>query len=78
MVPAPEPVSAKIAELLRRSPACRGRAEQDEGPFHRDNEPVRRESAEDRPGAPLTLGIRLAGHDDTRRRHGRVQHHLAR
>ena len=27
--------------------------------------PIRRDIAEDRPGAPLVLGIRLAGHDDT-------------
>ena len=61
----PEPVSTEIARLLRRSRACRGWAEQDQGPFHRDDEPVRRDIAEDRPGEPLTLGVRLAWPDDT-------------
>lgn len=61
----PEPVSAEIAELLHISPACRAWAEQDQGPFHRDDEPVRRDLAEDREGAPLALGIRLAGPDGT-------------
>jgi protocatechuate 3,4-dioxygenase beta subunit len=60
MLPEPEPVSAEIAELLQLSPACRGWAEQDEGPFHRDDEAVRRDIAEGRPGALLTLGVRLA------------------
>jgi protocatechuate 3,4-dioxygenase beta subunit len=63
--PEPEPVSAEIAQLLELSPACRAWAEQDQGPFHRDDEPIRRDIAEDRPGAPLTLGIRITGPDDT-------------
>jgi protocatechuate 3,4-dioxygenase beta subunit len=65
MAPEPEPVSAEVAELLQLSPACRDWAEQDQGPFHRDDETVRRDLTEDRPGAPLTLGIRLAGPDGT-------------
>jgi protocatechuate 3,4-dioxygenase beta subunit len=38
-------------------------AEQDQGPFHRDDEPIRRDITEDREGAPLTVGIRLANPD---------------
>ena len=59
----PEPVSAEIAHLLGYSALCRGWAEQDEGPCHRDVEPVRRDIAEDRPGAPLLFGVRLASDD---------------
>ncbi len=59
----PEPVSAEIAHLLGYSALCRGRAEQDEGLCHRDVKPVRRDIAEDRPGAPLLLGVRLASDD---------------
>lgn len=35
-------------------------AEQDEGPYHRDEQPLRRDVVEDREGVPLQLGIRLA------------------
>jgi len=61
----PEPVDAEIAQLLEHSAPCRGWAEQEQGPYHRDIEPVRRDITEDRPGAPLTLGIRLTSVDDS-------------
>ena len=60
---AAEPVSAEIAALLDRCAVCRLWAEQDEGPYHRDAQPVRRDIVEDRHGAPLQLGIRLAAAD---------------
>jgi len=44
---------------------CRPWAEQDEGPYHRDAQPVRRDIAEDREGIALQLGIRLVGDDGT-------------
>ena len=50
----PDPVSSEIAELLEHSALCSGWAEQDEGPYHRDIEPVRRDIAEDRPGRDTT------------------------
>ncbi|MDA8355661.1 MAG: intradiol ring-cleavage dioxygenase [Actinomycetota bacterium] len=59
----PEPVSAEISELLARTNLCRSWAEQEEGPYYRDLEPVRRDITEDRPGAQLLLGIRLASDD---------------
>ncbi|HET9733446.1 MAG TPA: intradiol ring-cleavage dioxygenase [Acidimicrobiales bacterium] len=60
---AAEAVSAETAQLLERSPWCRGWSEQDQGPYHRAGAPVRRGITEDCPGAPLALGIRLSGHD---------------
>ena len=38
-------------------------AEQDEGPYHRDAQPFRRDVVEDRDGVDLQLGIRLALRD---------------
>jgi len=38
-------------------------AEQDEGPYHRDEQPLRRDIVEDRDGVALQLGIRLAHAD---------------
>ena len=38
-------------------------AEQDEGPYHRDAQPVRRDVVEDRDGVALQLGIRLVRDD---------------
>lgn len=58
-----KPVSVAISELLERSALCRDWAEQDEGPYHRNIGPVRRDIAEDQPGAPLLLGICLASGD---------------
>src|SRR4051794_28586900 len=60
-----EPVSSALASMLRTCATCRLWAEQDEGPYHRDAQPLRRDLAEDREGVALQLGIRLAGHDGT-------------
>jgi protocatechuate 3,4-dioxygenase beta subunit len=57
-------VSAGAASMLAGCTVCRSWAEQDEGPFHRDSQPVRNDVVEDRDGVPLHLGIRLARHDD--------------
>ncbi len=48
--------------LLTTSAPCGPWVEQDLGPYHRDEQPPRRDVVEDRDGAPLQLGIRLA-HD---------------
>ena len=53
-------VSAGMASMLATCTVCRSWAEQDEGPYHRDSQPVRSEVIEDRDGTPLHLGIRLA------------------
>ena len=42
---------------------CRPWVEQDEGPYHLDGEPLRRDLIEDRTGVPLALAITLR-HDD--------------
>jgi protocatechuate 3,4-dioxygenase beta subunit len=42
---------------------CRAWVEQDEGPYHLDDEPFRRDLVEDRTGMPLALTITLR-HDD--------------
>jgi protocatechuate 3,4-dioxygenase beta subunit len=49
--------------MLSSCAVCRPWAEQDEGPYHRDRQPIRRDIVEDRSGAALQLGLRLA-HDD--------------
>jgi protocatechuate 3,4-dioxygenase beta subunit len=49
--------------MLSSCAACRAWAEQDEGPYHRDAQPVRRDIVEDRAGAALQLGVRLT-HED--------------
>ena len=54
-----EPVSADLAELLDTCGTCLLWAEQDEGPYRRDVQPVRRDLVEDREGASLQLGLRL-------------------
>ena len=46
-------------------------AEQDEGPYHRDLQPLRRDVVEDRDGVLLQLGVRLA-HADARPAHDAV------
>ena len=51
--------------MLSTCAVCRLWAEQDEGPYHRDAQPERRDVVEDREGVALQLGIRLA----RRRRH---------
>jgi protocatechuate 3,4-dioxygenase beta subunit len=54
-------VSRDLATMLSTCTTCRSWAEQDEGPYHREGEPERRDVVEDRDGAALQLGIRLAG-----------------
>jgi protocatechuate 3,4-dioxygenase beta subunit len=54
-----DPVSAELAAMLSSCTVCRPWAEQDEGPYHRDAQPLRRDIVEDRVGVPLHLGIRL-------------------
>jgi protocatechuate 3,4-dioxygenase beta subunit len=56
-------VSHDLASMLSGCTIFRPWAEQDEGPYHRDAQPVRRDIVEDRPGTALQLGIRLA-HED--------------
>ena len=46
--------------MLASCTTCRSWAEQDEGPYHRDAQPERRDLVEDRDGVVLQLGIRLA------------------
>ncbi|MGH9083523.1 MAG: intradiol ring-cleavage dioxygenase [Acidimicrobiales bacterium] len=48
-----------MARLLGHVAVCRRWAEQEQGPYRRGVEPVRRDIAEDRPGVPLQLGVRL-------------------
>lgn len=49
--------------MLEAGPVCRVWAEQDEGPYYRDAQPVRRDIVEGRPGLPLQLGMRLERED---------------
>lgn len=51
--------------MLGGCATSRAWAEQDEGPYHRDAQPLRRDVAEDREGVGLQLGIRLARDDTT-------------
>lgn len=59
-----EPVSDAMATMLSTCATARAWAEQDEGPYHRAAQPLRRDITEDRDGVALRLGIRLA-RDDT-------------
>lgn len=54
-----QPVDAELASMLMGCATCRPWAEQDEGPYHRDAQPVRRAVVEDRDGVALQLGVRL-------------------
>jgi protocatechuate 3,4-dioxygenase beta subunit len=56
---ASSPVSEELAAMLSTCTVSRPWAEQDEGPYHRDAQPLRRDVAEDREGVPLQLGIRI-------------------
>jgi len=56
----PERVDDGLVSILSTCTTCRMWAEQDEGPYHRDLQPERRDVVEDRDGANLQLGIRLA------------------
>jgi protocatechuate 3,4-dioxygenase beta subunit len=58
-----EPVSEPMAAMLSTCATSRQWAEQDEGPYHRDAQPLRRDITDDRDGVPLELGIRLE-HED--------------
>ena len=58
-----EPVSAPLASMLAGCATARAWAEQDEGPYHRVAQSVRRDIVEGREGASLQLGIRLARDD---------------
>ena len=56
----PEAVDPDLAAMLATCTVCRPWAEQDEGPYHRDAQPVRRDLVENCKGVSLQLGIRLA------------------
>lgn len=56
-------VNDSLASMLSSCTTCRSWAEQDEGPYHRDAQPLRRDVVEDREGVPLQLGVRLAAVD---------------
>jgi protocatechuate 3,4-dioxygenase beta subunit len=56
-------VDLSLASMLSSCATSRAWAEQDEGPYHRDAQPLRRDVVEDRDGVPLQLGIRLADHE---------------
>ena len=60
-----EPVSESLATVLSTCFTSRDWAEQDEGPYHRDSQPMRRDIVEDRDGRSVQLGIRLASGDGT-------------
>jgi protocatechuate 3,4-dioxygenase beta subunit len=53
-------ITGALASMLSTCTTCRPWAEQDEGPYHREAQPLRREIVEDREGTPLQLGVRLA------------------
>src|SRR4051794_25512595 len=60
------PLTTDVVAFLNRADAtCQLWAEQDEGPYHRDHHPSRRDIAEDRVGVPLILGIGLSARDGT-------------
>jgi protocatechuate 3,4-dioxygenase beta subunit len=54
-------VSDEMVSMLSSCPVSRPWAEQDEGPYHRDAPPLRRDVVEDREGVLLQLGVRLLG-----------------
>lgn len=58
-----QPVNVALASMLSGCTTSRTWAEQDEGPYYRDTQPLRRDIVEDRVGVPLQLGIRLARGD---------------
>jgi protocatechuate 3,4-dioxygenase beta subunit len=68
-----EAIDAELASMLSTSSVRHPWAEQDQGPYHRDAQPVRRNIVEDRDGVPLQLGIRLAAHDGTARQSAVVE-----
>src|SRR5436190_22809926 len=56
-------VNEELASMLSRCTVRRLWAEQDEGPYHRDAQPTRRDVVEDRDGVALQLGLRLTTDD---------------
>ena len=54
-------VSGDLATMLSSCTTCRSWSEQDEGPYHLDAQPERRDVVEDCDGVGLQLGIRIAG-----------------
>ena len=58
-------VDRELASMLARCTVCRLWSEQDEGPYHRDTQPLRRDIVEDCEGVALQLGIRLIDVDGT-------------
>lgn len=56
-------IDEALASMLSTCTVRRPWAEQDEGPYHLDAQPVRRNIVEDREGTAMQLGLRLAGHD---------------
>jgi protocatechuate 3,4-dioxygenase beta subunit len=60
-----EAVSAELAAMLSACTVCRSWAEQIEGPYYGDTQPLRRDIVEDREGVPLLLGLRLAADHGT-------------
>lgn len=52
-------VSNELVTMLSGCTVCRSWAEQDEGPYHRDAQPERRDVVEDCDGVALQLGLRL-------------------
>lgn len=67
------PVAPEITELLAHADVCRLWAEQDEGPYHRDAHPDRRDVVEDRDGVALQLGLRLTADGGTPHRGAAVE-----
>jgi protocatechuate 3,4-dioxygenase beta subunit len=66
-------LSPDVAALLARAEAaCQLWAEQDEGPYHRDDHPTRRDVSEDREGVRLALGLVL-GDESGRQADGVVE-----
>jgi protocatechuate 3,4-dioxygenase beta subunit len=59
----PDAVSEEMATMLSTCVVRRPWAEQDEGPYHRNAQPSRRDVREDRDGTDLKLGIRLIDED---------------
>jgi protocatechuate 3,4-dioxygenase beta subunit len=59
-------ITAALKSMLSRCTTYRSWVEQEQGPYHRDSQPLRRDIVEDRDGVPLRVGIRLVGHDGTR------------
>jgi protocatechuate 3,4-dioxygenase beta subunit len=59
-------LSPEVAALLAGAgAACQLWAEQDEGPYRRDDHPTRRDVTEDRPGVRLALGLVLGDDSGT-------------